>query len=546
MKIRFLSRPLVVAIVLAVQLIPVLPAGASEPPINDTINSATAVDAIPFSDRLDTTLATRSDSDPPTSGRECFGSEARTVWYRFVAPARATYALDTAGSDYGTTVAVYQGDSLIDCSAYFNGSFQGRVLIAAEKGARYDVMVAATSPDDAGVMLSFRVEDSPVAPLNVDLTLSPRAALLGNGEVELRGEVTCSRTAEVGLDGVLKQGDTQTFFYPEVFTCGPAPTPFRAPTRGWDPAPFQLGTADALVIAYGYDRFDRHVPEVNLEIEVGPAPMVFVRSVGGFDEPTHAEIFVMDGDGNRVRQLTNNETEDSFPATSPDGQWIAFARSVGGQFDLFVMDVDGRNLERLTSTPHDEVLPTWAPNGRKLAYTATFDTTSGWQSDIYKIRLRDGRTRKLTDSKLVKEFAPEWAPDGALIAFTKQNQRRHRYGIATVRPNGKGSAWLVLNPLGDDGYTDVNPTWSPDSQWVAFSRDHGADPYVDIYKVSRDGTEVEPVTQLFALAENPTWGPDGRIAFQLDEGIAVTSGDGDDIRFLTPTLTTVPYRWPDW
>jgi hypothetical protein len=109
-----------------------------------------------------------------------------------------------------------------------------------------------------------------------------------------------------------------------------------------------------------------------------------------------------------------------------------------------------------------------------------------------------------------------------------------------------GTHRLVINPDSKSGYTDVNPTWSPDSQWITFSRDHRDDPFVDIYKVRRDGSQVAPVTELNELAENPVWGSDGRIIFMHDQGIAVVGSDGGEIEHLTATRTGLPYWWPDW
>jgi Tol biopolymer transport system component len=278
-----------------------------------------------------------------------------------------------------------------------------------------------------------------------------------------------------------------------------------------------------------------------------PQNIVYTRSAAEQDHPRAQEVYVMDADGSDVERLTENEREDGFASLSPDGTRIAFSRRLHRQFDLFVMDADGSDVERLTRTAKaDEVLPAWSPDGRALALTVTTPAGDGWQSDVYRMSLRNGRMRRLTFTPVAKEFAPDWSPDGELIAFTKQVEKRHRYGIATVTPQGEEPSWLVINPRSGDGYTDVNPSWSPDSQWVAFSRDHGDDPYVDIYKVSRDGEEVIPVTQLFELAENPVWGADDRILFMHDEGLAVVPADGGEVETLTPVMTGLPYWWPDW
>ena len=281
--------------------------------------------------------------------------------------------------------------------------------------------------------------------------------------------------------------------------------------------------------------------------QVEEPTIVYYRSADEVDRYSRYEIYSMKADASEETRLTDNRVEDAFPALSPDGERIAFSRKLRGQYELYVMNVDGTEVTRLTRTRKgDEVLPTWSPDGRHLAFTATTATPDGWQSDIYRMRLEGLRTRRLTFTPVLKEFAPDWAPDGSEIAFTKQNQKRHRYGIAAVRANGEDVRWVVINPRSGDGYTDANPSWSPDSEWLTFARDHGDDPYVDIYKVRRDGSEVTAVTELLGLAENPVWGEDGRIIFMRNEGIAVVPSDGGEVTALTPTQTGLPYWWPDW
>jgi Tol biopolymer transport system component len=275
--------------------------------------------------------------------------------------------------------------------------------------------------------------------------------------------------------------------------------------------------------------------------------IVYARSTGDSDIPKENEIFAMQADGSDPLQLTDNAKEDAFPNLSPDKTQIAFSRRIKGQFDLFILSIDGSKTTRLTRTGNaDEVLPTWSPDGEKLAFTVTTSTPDGWQSDIYRMRVSDGRYRRLTYTPIAKEFAPDWSPDGEEIAFTKQAPNSEKYGVAIVKPDTSGLRWLVINPESASGYTDVNPTWSPDSEWIAFSRDHGSDPYVDIYKIKRDGTEVTAVTELNELAENPVWGADGRILFMHNEGLAVVPSEGGDVEHLTPTKTGLPYWWPDW
>ena len=545
-----MTRRAVVVLVLSFSvLFGQLSVAGAAPPANDDIGSAVEV-SVPFATEQDTREATRALDDPVTEGRDCFGEETHSVWFRFVPPDPGTYVLDSAGSDYDTTIAIYTGSpgalSLVECSGYFGGTSNGRILLEATQATTYYVMVAATeSSPDAG-RLSLIVDRSPVAPLEVAFSLDPQPGLLDNGEIELSGEVTCSRPARLGFDGAVNQGATTSYFFPPETSCGPEGKRFRAPTRERQGEEFVPGPANVLLIAYGFDEYDRDVPEVDVEVQVGAGRVVYARSTGPRDSLSRTELFVMDPDGSNVLQLTENEVEDNFAALSPDGRYIAFSRGKRRGFDLFIMRSNGRNVTRLTDSSRDEVFPSWSPDGNFLVYSSTINTEAGWQSDLFKMRLYDRKSRRLTDTARAREFGPEWSPDGSKIAFTRQVLSVSRSGIGTIDLDGGNLRWLVRNPRDGGGYTDYAPTWSPDSQWIAFSREHGVDAGVDVFRVRRDGTGLTPVTELSDLSQFPTWGTDDRIAFQFRGGIGVVRPCGGDVEIIGDADTRRPYHWPDW
>jgi dipeptidyl aminopeptidase/acylaminoacyl peptidase len=63
----------------------------------------------------------------------------------------------------------------------------------------------------------------------------------------------------------------------------------------------------------------------------------------------------------------------------------------------------------------------------------------------------------------------------------------------------------------EESYWHIRPSWSPDGQWLAFSR-AGI-----LYKIKVDGDSLTQLPTLFG-AIRPTWSPDGRrLAFVLDQ-----------------------------
>ncbi|HEX2459616.1 MAG TPA: DPP IV N-terminal domain-containing protein [Vicinamibacterales bacterium] len=83
--------------------------------------------------------------------------------------------------------------------------------------------------------------------------------------------------------------------------------------------------------------------------------------VGHAPATNYADIYTVNVDGTGLRQLTSNPRSDTYPAWSPDGQWIAYV-GYRGDFDngLWVMRSDGTQRRRITLYTHDSV-PTWEP-----------------------------------------------------------------------------------------------------------------------------------------------------------------------------------------
>jgi tricorn protease-like protein len=100
--------------------------------------------------------------------------------------------------------------------------------------------------------------------------------------------------------------------------------------------------------------------------------------------------------------------------------------------------------------------------------------------------------------------------------------------VVVIKANGKTCNIIVSYPgqlVYKSYWAAVNPTWSPDGQWVSFAtvnksksarkgfRYFSGD---DIYMIRADGTHLTQLTQASSSDATPVWGIDGRIYFISD------------------------------
>jgi len=123
------------------------------------------------------------------------------------------------------------------------------------------------------------------------------------------------------------------------------------------------------------------------------------------DSDGDLEIYIMDADGNDIRQLTSNDATDQFPDWSPDGTRIVFTSDRFGDEEIFVMNTDGTNLRQLTSNIGISTYPEWSPNGSQIVFSSERDGDFEiWIMDS------DGRNQQQLTFNDAKEFLPAWSP----------------------------------------------------------------------------------------------------------------------------------------
>ena len=90
------------------------------------------------------------------------------------------------------------------------------------------------------------------------------------------------------------------------------------------------------------------------------------------DMPT---LFAIDVNGGNARKLANAAQACEEPAESPDGQWIAYVSTQGGNKDIHLIRVADGTIHQLTQDPGLEFSPAWVAAGLSVSPNTQTRTT---------------------------------------------------------------------------------------------------------------------------------------------------------------------------
>jgi tricorn protease len=198
---------------------------------------------------------------------------------------------------------------------------------------------------------------------------------------------------------------------------------------------------------------------------------------------------------------------------SPTGK-RAIMDSRGEIFTVPIENGDSRNMTESSGVA--DRTPIWSPKGTEVAW---FSDSSGNGYELL-IADQDGmsspKSISIGESKLGWE--PTWSPDGKYIAFTDDDVRIRLVNIAseTIKTIGVGGNNLERGNLG--------LTWSPDSQWLAYSKT-GDNNFRQVILWSLVSDKTQAVTNAFADAFSPSWDLDNEhLYFLASTEVALGSG----------------------
>jgi serine/threonine protein kinase/dipeptidyl aminopeptidase/acylaminoacyl peptidase len=173
------------------------------------------------------------------------------------------------------------------------------------------------------------------------------------------------------------------------------------------------------------------------------------------------DLWMTDGDGSNLRQLTHGEGSNFEPSVSRDGGTIVFVSTRSGTESIWKMDIDGGNPVQLGRNSL-ALFPKITPDGKDVVY-------GSWMGQgIFKIPVTGGEPIQLLSDSA---FQPSVSPDGKLLAVTKRRTDPPGNDLDILPLAGGPSIRQFDIPV--LSMTGTQLSWTPDSKGVIFldSRD---------------------------------------------------------------------------
>ncbi len=254
-------------------------------------------------------------------------------------------------------------------------------------------------------------------------------------------------------------------------------------------------------------------------------------------------------DGGVPERLTAHPGEETRPALSPDGRWVAFTGTYEGPAEVYLLPLDGGVPRRLTWDGGPMLVVGWTPEGAILCATRRYATLPNEM-----LVAIDPASGKRTAVPLAQASDGAYAPDGTLyftrLPFQGSHTRRYKGGTAQQIWKFAPGAAEAEPVTRDYAGTSKRPmVWNGR---VYFLSDR--DGTMNLWSTPIDGTGPTQHTRHADYEAQSASLADGRVAYQHGADIRVfdiASGDDrivpirlvSDFDQMRERWITDPFEW---
>lgn len=240
-----------------------------------------------------------------------------------------------------------------------------------------------------------------------------------------------------------------------------------------------------------------------------------------------SDLWVASSDGSGAHRLTTHVGDESAPAFSPDGKWIAFSAVYGGNGDVYIVPAAGGKPQRLTWHPDRDTVIGWTPDGQNVIFRSLRASPVGGQR-LFSIDLKGGDAQELP---LGWASRIDMDKDSGRWAFTRNNRenrswKRYRGGLTSdiwVGHPDRADFHIVTEFEGMDHF----PMWHGGRIW--FLSDKGGTS--NLWSITPEGGDRKQHTKFDTWDIRwPALADDGRIVFTKAADIYIFDPVSDQVQ----------------
>lgn len=204
------------------------------------------------------------------------------------------------------------------------------------------------------------------------------------------------------------------------------------------------------------------------------------------------------------RLITSMPGFELAPTLSPDAGMVAYVAIPEGQrgTSIMVQTTEQTQPRQLTRPPEgaDDSAPAWSPDGRWVAFIRIAGNACGIR--VVTPNARGEHEVGSCDYRNPPTF--DWTPDGDGLVFGGMPGDRGSLGLRLLDLDSGG--WRDLPYDHDSDDLDSSPRYSPDGNWIVFVRNA---PLGDFWRIPAAGGKAERISHLRADMKGWDWLPQG-------------------------------------
>ena len=185
-------------------------------------------------------------------------------------------------------------------------------------------------------------------------------------------------------------------------------------------------------------------------------------------------------------RLTDFEGDETNPAISPDGKFVAFIADRSGAHDIWLIQANGGSVTNVTQGRIGD------PRGPLRAIGFSGDGSELWSSGTETRRLRLLPLMGGAPRNFLGEHVAEvgWSADGARLAYHTWEPGDPMF---VADHNGANERQILKT---QPGLHNHYPVWSKDGRWIYYSHGRPSTREMDLWRISPSGGEPEQLTHL--------------------------------------------------